>query len=335
MKIIIPMAGRGSRLRPHTLTIPKPLLPIAGKPIVQRIVEGFSASFSGAIEEVAFVIGDFGKAVELELQSIAELIGAKCSIYYQDLPLGPAHAIYCARESLNGPCLVAFADTLFKADFHFDLSNDGLVWVKQVENPASFGVVKTNDDDVITDFVEKSPVFISDQAIVGIYYFRDGLDFRNQVEYLIDNVIKDKGEFQITSVLEIMKNRGTQFRKAPIEEWLDCGNMESVLETHRRILELKENSEHLISSSASLHNTRVIPPCYIGANTQVRNAIIGPFVSIGSNCIIENAVIENSIIQNEAMVRHVSLQHSMLGNQSEYAGSPKVLNMGDFTTFKE
>lgn len=328
------MAGRGSRLRPHTLTIPKPLLPIAGKPLVQRIVEDFHASSLEAIEEIAFVIGDFGKEVEQQLENIATLIGAKCSIYQQDLPLGPAHAIYQARESLSGPCLVAFADTLFKADFNFDINQDGFVWVKQVENPASFGVVKTNAEGIITEFVEKSPTFISDQAIVGIYYFRDGDYFRNQVETLINQNIKDKGEFQITSVLEMMKNQGTRFRQASIEEWLDCGNMENVLETNRRILELKENLEQLIDPSATLHNSKIIPPCYIGANTQIRNSIIGPFVSIGSNCSIENAVIENSVIQNEAIVRHVSMTQSMMGNQSEYAGVPKALNLGDYTYVK-
>lgn len=325
------MAGRGSRLRPHTLTIPKPLLPIAGKPIVQRIVEDFYASCSEDIEEIAFIIGDFGKEVEHQLEHIAALVGAKCSIYKQDLPLGPAHAIYKARESLSGPCLVAFADTLFKANFNFDLSQDGMIWVKQVENPASFGVVKTNQEGIITDFVEKSPIFISNQAIVGIYYFRDGDYFRSQVEQLINQNIKDKGEFQITSVLEIMKNQGTRFRQASIDEWLDCGNMENVLETNRRVLELKENQEQLIDASVALHHSKIIPPCYIGPNTQIRNSIIGPFVSIGSNCTIENAVIENSVIQNEAVVRHVSMALSMMGNQSEYAGVPKALNMGDFT----
>jgi len=325
------MAGRGSRLRPHTLTIPKPLLPIAGKPIVQRIVEDFYASCSEDIEEIAFVIGDFGKEVEQQLERIAALVGAKCSIYKQDLPLGPAHAIYKARESLSGPCLVAFADTLFKADFNFDLSQDGIIWVKQVENPASFGVVKTNNEGIITDFVEKSPIFISNQAIVGIYYFRDGDYFRSQVEKLINQNIKDKGEFQITSVLEMMKNQGTRFRQAPIDEWLDCGTMENILETNRRVLELKENQEQMIDPSITLFHSKIIPPCYIGPNTQIRNSIIGPFVSIGSNCNIENAVIENSVIQNEAIVRHVSMTQSMMGNQSEYAGFPKALNMGDFT----
>ena len=167
MKIIIPMAGRGSRLRPHTLTVPKPLLPIAGKPIVQRIVEDFSHSFAGQIEEVAFVIGDFGPEVEAQLKAIAELVGAKCSIYYQDVPLGPAHAIYCARESLSGNCIVAFADTLFNADFAFDANEDGLIWVQKVSNPESFGVVKLDDEQVISEFVDKSPTFVSDLAIVG------------------------------------------------------------------------------------------------------------------------------------------------------------------------
>jgi glucose-1-phosphate thymidylyltransferase len=334
MKIIIPMAGRGSRLRPHTLTLPKPLLPIAGKPIVQRIVEDFHASCSETIEEVAFVIGDFGAAVETQLRNIAAQVGARCSIYYQDQPLGPAHAIYMAQQSLSGPCLVAFADTLFKADFHFDTSQDGLIWVKQVENPASFGVVKTDTEQIITEFIEKSPVFVSDQAIVGIYYFRDGDYFANRVQHLIEHNIKDKGEFQITSVLEIMKNEGTRFRKASIEEWLDCGNMENVLETNRRILQLKETQEQLIDPSAEIHHAKIIPPCYIGPNTVIRNSIIGPFVSIGSNCKVENAVIENSVIQNETTVCHVSMAESMLGSQCEYAGVPKVLSMGDYTFSK-
>ncbi|MEM6378677.1 MAG: sugar phosphate nucleotidyltransferase, partial [Bacteroidota bacterium] len=283
MKIIIPMAGRGSRLRPHTLTVPKPLLPIAGKPIVQRIVEDFSNSFSGQIEEVAFVIGDFGPEVEAQLKSIADLVGAKCSIYHQEEPLGPAHAIYCARKSLSGNCIVAFADTLFNADFAFDTSEDGLIWVQKVSNPASFGVVTLDEQQFISEFVEKSPTFVSDLAIVGIYYFRDGDDFRKQVEYLINNNIKDKGEFQITSVLENMKQAGTKFRAANIEEWLDCGNKSNIIATASRILELKADKEQLVHPSAKLKNSIIIPPCYLGADVELENSVVGPYVSIGSN----------------------------------------------------
>ena len=164
------MAGRGSRLRPHTLTVPKPLVPVAGKPIVQRIVEDFAASLSQTIEEVAFIIGDFGAEAERQLEEIAQNIGARCSVYHQDQPLGPAHAIYCAKDSLEGNCLVAFADTLFKADFSIGSEEEGMIWVKQVDNPSSFGVVKLDDGGYITDFVEKPSTFVSDLAIVGSYY---------------------------------------------------------------------------------------------------------------------------------------------------------------------
>ena len=155
MKIIVPMAGRGSRLRPHTLTVPKPLIPIAGKPIVQRLVEDITKVVDEKVDEIAFVIGDFGVEIEQKLVSIANDLGAKGSIYYQDAPLGTAHAIACAKESLKGPVVVAFADTLFKADFVLDSSADGVIWVKQVEDPSAFGVVKINEDKIITDFIEK------------------------------------------------------------------------------------------------------------------------------------------------------------------------------------
>ena len=326
------MAGRGSRLRPHTLTIPKPLLPIAGKPIVQRIVEDFNDSFTGQIEEVAFVIGDFGPAIEAQLKSIAKLIGAKCSIYHQDEPLGPAHAIYCARESLSGNCIVAFADTLFNADFAFNTQEDGLIWVQKVSNPESFGVVKLDEQNYISEFVEKSPTFVSDLAIVGIYYFRDGDQFRNQVEHLIENNIKDKGEFQITSVLEHMKQEGTKFRAANIEEWLDCGNKQNIIATASRILELKADKESLIDPSVQLKNALVVPPCYLGAGVELENCVIGPYVSIGSNSVLKNCVIRESIIQKDSTIQNATLSQSMIGNHANYHGDLSSISIGDFTS---
>ena len=155
MKIIVPMAGRGSRLRPHTLTIPKPLITVAGKPIVQRLVEDIVGVCGKQVEEIAFVIGDFGKEVEKKLIKIAENLGAKGTIYYQQEPLGTAHAILCAKNSLEGNCVVAFADTLFKADFKLDSSKDGIVWVSQIEDPSAFGVVKLNKENEIVEFIEK------------------------------------------------------------------------------------------------------------------------------------------------------------------------------------
>jgi len=333
MKIIIPMAGRGSRLRPHTLTVPKPLIPIAGKPIVQRLVEDLSASFTGQVEEIAFVIGDFGQAVERQLKAIAASVGARASIYHQDEPLGTAHAIYCAKDSLHDNCIIAFADTLFKASFAFDTHKDGIIWVQQVEDPSAFGVVQVNADNIITDFVEKPDAFVSDMAIVGIYYFRQAERLAEEIKYLLDHDIKDKGEFQITDALERLKADGLHFHPASVEEWLDCGNKKNVLSTNERILSMKKDRENLIAEDARVVDSMVIPPCYIGAGAEVKNSIVGPYVSIGNNTRVEQSVIQRSLIQSDTVVKHANLKEAMLGNKARFTGTPLDVSLGDFSVF--
>jgi len=329
------MAGMGKRLRPHTLTIPKPLLPIAGKPIVQRLVEDIANVCSEKIEEIAYVIGDFGKEVEERLNNIANNIGAKGTIYYQNEALGTAHAILCAENSLEGKTVIAFADTLFKADFTLDESQDGAIWVKKIEDPSAFGVVKLNENNIITDFVEKPETFVSDLAIIGIYYFKDGKNLKEEIQYIIDNNIKDKGEYQLTSALENMKDKGIQFTAAPVEEWMDCGNKNATVYTNQRILELyKENGQ--ISKTLKSEETTIIEPCYIGENVQLVDSIIGPFVSIGDNTKIENSQVKNSIIQTNTKIVSANLDNSMIGNFVEYKGegkenSKKDVSIGDYS----
>ncbi|MEK7254491.1 MAG: sugar phosphate nucleotidyltransferase, partial [Bacteroidota bacterium] len=312
------MAGRGTRLRPHTLALPKPLIPIAGKPMVQRIVEDLTAGYQGQIEEIAFVCGDFGKEVERALVDIAERFGAAGKIYYQTQPLGVAHAIGCAAESLEGNVFIAFSDTLFKADFQFDPNEDGVIWVKKVADPSHFGVVKVNEEDIITDFVEKSPVFVSDLAIVGLYYVREGGYLRDEIRRLIEGNVKDKGEFQITSVLENMKNQGYRFRAAGIEEWLDCGNKQNIIDTNRRMLEIKSTRENLLASSAIIENSTVIEPCFIGEGARVVNSVVGPHVSVGQKSVIQNSIVRNSVIQGNTTVRNALFTNSMVGNHVDY-----------------
>ena len=327
------MAGRGSRLRPHTLTIPKPLIPIAGKPIVQRLVEDISNVCNEKVDEIAFIIGDFGKEVETNLISIAESLGARGSIYFQEKALGTAHAILCAKESLKGNIVVAFADTLFKADFKLDNSSDGIIWVKQIENPSAFGVVKLNSTGEITDFVEKPDTYVSNLAIIGIYYFKSGEQLCNELEYLIDNDIKEKGEYQLTNALENMKNKGVVFRPGEVKEWLDCGNKNVTVATNKKVLEL--NNEFLENNtSASLTNSIVIPPCYIGDNVELTSSVIGPFVSIGDNTKITNCVINNSLIQENSTIKSAVLSNSMIGNNTSYIGKEIDLSIGDFTEIK-
>lgn len=317
-------------MRPHTLTIPKPLIRIAGKPIVQRLVEDIAKVCKEKIEEISFVIGDFGKEAEDMLLSIAANVGAKGKIYYQDNPLGTAHAILCAEKSLNGKIIVAFADTLFKADFILDESRDGIIWVHKVKDPVSFGVVKTDKNDVITDFIEKPKKFVSDLAIIGIYYFRDGENLKKELQYLIDNNLQKNGEFQITDALENMKLKGTSFYTGKVVEWLDCGNKDATVYTNKRILEFS-NGEKRISKTVVIENSIIIQPCYLGENAKIINSIIGPHVSIGENTTIDYSVITNSIIQSNTKISCVNLDNSMIGNYVEYFGSKKEVSIGDYT----
>lgn len=331
MKIIIPMAGMGKRMRPHTLTTPKPLLPIAGKSIVQRLVEDIAQVCHETIDEIAYVIGRFGTETETMLRNIAEDLNAKASIYYQDEALGTAHAILCAKESLKGKIVVAFADTLFKADFKLDDSQQGIIWVQKVDDPKPFGVVKVNEGNVITEFAEKPEQFISDLAIIGIYYFKDGENLRKELEYLIDNGIKDKGEFQITSALENMKNKGLKLVPGRVTEWLDCGNKDATIYTNQRVLEFNKETT-LISKSLSLINSIIIEPCYIGENVKLVNSVIGPYVSVGDGSVIEDSVIRNSILQKYTTISCVNIHNSMLGNYVNYRHHRSELSIGDYNS---
>ncbi|MCC5944998.1 MAG: NTP transferase domain-containing protein [Bernardetiaceae bacterium] len=333
MKIIVPMAGRGSRLRPHTLTIPKPLIPIAGKPIVERLVEDIAEVSQEKIEEVAFIIGDFGQAVEEDLQQIAQRIGAKHSIYHQDKPLGTAHAILCAADSLSGNVMVAFADTLFRADFKLEAEQQGVIWVKSVEDPRAFGVVDTDEQGGIRAFVEKPQEFVSDLAIIGIYYFKDGAYLRKHLQYLIDNDIKDKGEYQLTNALENMRAEGTIFKTGKVQEWLDCGNKNVTVETNARYLEFIKDQE-LVHQTAQIKNSVIIPPVFIGEKVQITNAVIGPHVSIGANTIVEDSIIKNSLIQEESQINNATLENSMIGNFVSYKGRFEDISIGDYSTYK-
>jgi glucose-1-phosphate thymidylyltransferase len=329
MKIIVPMAGRGSRLRPHTLTIPKPLVPVAGKPIVQRLVEDITKVCGETVDEIAFIIGDFGEQVEKDLVTVAENLGAKGSIYYQEEALGTAHAILCAKDSLEGNVVVAFADTLFRADFTLDAAAEGIIWVSQIDDPSAFGVVKLNEDNIITDFVEKPTEFVSDLAIIGIYYFKDGEYLKNELQYLIDNNITDKGEFQLTDALENMKKKGTKFAPGEVNEWLDCGNYKATVYTNQRVLEFIKN-ENIVDSSLKSEDSVIIEPCFIGKNVELKNSIIGPHVSIGDNTVVKNSIISNSIIQTNTFIRSSNFKNSMVGNNTNIKGKAKEYSIGDY-----
>jgi glucose-1-phosphate thymidylyltransferase len=334
MKIIVPMAGMGKRMRPHTLTVPKPLIQVAGKPIVQRLVEDIAKVIDENIDEIAFVIGDFGKETEAKLIAIAESLGAKGSIHYQEEALGTAHAILCAQQALTGKVIVAFADTLFKADFKIETAqHDGIIWVQKIDDPRMFGVVKVNENNVITDFVEKPQSFVSDLAIIGIYYFKDGDYLKKELQYLLDNNIKEKGEFQLTNALENMKQKGAQFSPGKITEWLDCGNKDATVYTNSRVLAFNEGNS-LVAKSVKNVNSLIIEPCYIGENALIENSIIGPYASIGANTSIINSNVKNSIIQNNSTIQNCIIDNSMVGAYAELKQSSMDLSVSDYSVYK-
>lgn len=333
MKIIVPMAGRGSRLRPHTLTVPKPLIPIAGKPIVQRLVEDIAKVLDQDIDEVAFIINeDFGLEVETNLLAIAKGLNAKGSIFYQDKPLGTGHAIMCAKDVLEGPCVIAYADTLFKADFNLDQSADSVIWVKQVDNPQAFGVVDLDNNGNISGLVEKPETFVSDLAVIGIYYFKNGEELRAELQNVLDANIKNGGEYQINDGIKALMAKGKKFVPGKVDHWMDCGNKEVTVQTNGRVLEfLQEEDENLISESVEFNNATVIPPCYIGENVVLKDTTIGPNVSVGDNTVIENSCIENSLIQTNAEIKNAKLSNAMIGNFAIFDGNFTKISIGDYS----
>jgi glucose-1-phosphate thymidylyltransferase len=333
MKIIVPMAGMGKRLRPHTLTTPKPLLPIAGKPIVQRLVEDIVAISDQKVDEIAYVVGRFGEAAEKHLIEVAEKLGAKGTIHYQDEALGTAHAILCAASALEGPVTVAFADTLFKADFKLDTSKDGVLWVQKIEDPRQFGVVIVNSEGVITEFKEKPQEFVSDLAMIGIYYFKDGAALKSELQYLIDNNITNGGEYQLPDALRNMVSKGAKFAPGTVQDWMDCGNKDAMIDTNHKVLGYIQQSL-TIPASAKVENSVILEPCYIGEGAIITNSVVGPHTSIGSGAAVSNSVVKNSICMNHSKITNGILVDSMVGNYAVVEPSAQVLNLGDYSISK-
>jgi len=301
MKIIVPMAGRGSRLRPHTLTVPKPLVPVAGKPIVHQLVTDIVGVLGGKIDEIAFILGDpafFGEDVVESLKELAIGLGAKPSIYRQLNPKGTGHAIMCAEPSLSGPAVIAYADTLIRADFNLDKEADSVIWTKKVDNPEAYGVVNLNDKNEIIELVEKPTSFVSDQAVIGIYYFKEVSELKKELQFVLDHNIINGGEYQINDGIKRMMAAGKVFKTGTVSEWMDCGNKNVTVETNRRMLGfLAEAGVKLMADSVVNENATIIEPCFLGENVVLRNCTVGPHASIGTGTIIENSNVKNSIIQ--------------------------------------
>ncbi len=319
MRVIIPMAGRGTRLRPHTLNLPKPLMKMAGKTMIEWIIDEIKYSTNDPIEEIHFIIGDFGKEVEELLKDTAKKIGSKGYIHYQYEALGTGHALFCAREVLEGPVFVVFADTIFKGRIDIDKSVDGIIWTMSVSEPEKYGVVKTDENKIITDFVEKPKDAISNDAIVGLYYFKEAADLREEIDYIVNNDLRENNEYQLTNCLESLKEKGNRLKCASLEEWLDCGNKKELLNTQKRLLEIEySDKKYFIDATSEIKDSSIGEGVSIESNVQIINSTLKNCI-IYSNAIIKNSIISNSIIGHNTVVNKLK-GSAFLGDYSEYEG---------------
>lgn len=305
---------------------------------MHRLVTDIAKVLGEPIEEVAFILGDpafFGDDVVKSLMELADELGAKGSIYRQNQPLGTGHAIMSAKDSLSGPAVIAYADTLIRADFDLDKSADSVIWVKQVERPEAYGVVQLNDDHQIVELVEKPQEYVSDLAVIGIYYFKDVGVLKNELQHVLDHDITHGGEYQINDGIKRMMEKGMKFVPGKVDEWMDCGNKNVTVETNQRMLAfLEKEGENMIADSVTQENANIVEPCFIGENVVLKNTTIGPYVSVGANTVVENSTIKNSLIQSHSRIINANLDNAMIGNHVIYNGNFETISIGDYSVLE-
>lgn len=314
---VIPVAGEGTRLRPLTHTTPKVLINVAGKPILGHILDKLETL---GIEEVVLIVGHLGRLI---VDYVRDKYSFKIHVVEQEQRLGLGHAVSLVKEKVHSePFLIILGDTIFEADFTDVLRGDiSYIGVKEVEDPRRFGTVAVRDD-IISRMVEKAENPPSNLAMVGIYALCNTPLLFECLEHLIANDIRTKGEYQLTDALQMMVERGEVMKAFTIEGWFDCGKAETVLETNRALLESSSNE-------VSLPGCIVIPPVYVARTAGVQNSIIGPYVTIADNSVVNDSVIRNSIINESAVVRNMLLKESLVGNSAVVIGRPMRLNVGD------
>jgi glucose-1-phosphate thymidylyltransferase len=323
MKVILPVAGKGTRLRPHTHTKAKSLVRVAGKTVLEHIV---SRLLSLDIEEYIFITDENGDQIKnFMAEKFPEL---NCSYTVQHDRLGPAHAVWLAAPFIKpgDDVLVVFNDTIFVTDLlligQMIVDCDGLIYSKEVEDYQRFGV-NVVKDDIIVDMVEKPETPISRLAQVGLYYLKDAFSFMDYLQQTIEADETVKGEFYLPAVFMRMIRDGKKFKAPQIDAWLDCGKPETLLETNRYLLQGRHHSHGEVVDSV------LIEPVHIGYGAIVRNSILGPDVSIAADSVIEDCIIKDSIINVGSHVQSVVLSHTILGDTVHLRGAPKSMNIGD------
>tara|TARA_B100001057_G_C22871857_1_gene959437 strand:+ start:14667 stop:15680 length:1014 start_codon:yes stop_codon:yes gene_type:complete len=336
MNVIIPMAGTGSRLRPITPTTPKPLIKLSGKTIIYRIIHELTTYTE--LKKIGFILND--KNIELETslkKTISKDFNSTIKVYffYQKKPEGTAHAIYCAKKLLKGKLLIVFSDTLFflKKPFYIKQFDDvdGAIFVKEVKDPSSYGVVKLNKIGIIKSFIEKPNKPISNLAIIGVYYFKNAENLKDEISNIISKKIIEKNEYQLTTALRNLMKLGDKFKTVNVDNWLDCGTPQNLLATNKYLLKRQKKD----NSSLSNKKNHIIEPVYLGKNIKIKNSKIGPYVSIEDNSVIENSSLKNTIVQSNVTIKNANLNKSIVGKFTDYNPMNKSIILGPFSKFRK
>jgi len=320
MRVVIPLAGFGTRLRPHTFSKPKPLLYVAGKPVLAHILDELVALDP---EQVIFIVGYLGDQIE---EYVREHYAFDARFVEQRQLLGQAHALHLAREHITGPVVISFVDTIAKTDLSVIERSvaDGIAFVKEVVDPRRFGVVVVEDGQ-IRRFIEKPDTDEHRLAVIGLYYIRDGDHLMRCIERLITSGRQTKGEFYLADALQLMVDDGARFEVGEVDVWQDCGTPEAVLETNRYLLA----HGHSNAGDVAVEDGVIVPPAYVAPSARIRRSVVGPNVTIAADCVVENTIVEDSIIDEGATLVDAILDGSIVAPRVTVRGARQRLNIGD------
>jgi len=325
MKAVIPVAGIGTRLRPHTHTQPKALIPVAGKPILAHIVDSL---VDAGFNDFVFIIGYLGEKIQSYVEDNYSHLN--CTYVTQTVREGIGHALWMAKEHIENEdeLLIALGDTVFDMNMKdYMMTPHSALGTKKVEDPRRFGVVELGEDGFITRLVEKPSIPVSNMALVGIYKIKEVDSLMEALKYNIDNNIRTKNEFQLTDAMMRMIDKGIKFVNYNVENWFDCGKKDALLETNAILLKKDE----FVTHNLEFENTIIIQPVNIHASCRIKNSIIGPNVSIGEGTIVENSIVKESIIGLDAEIKNAVLHDSLIGNEASLRSLSQSLNLGDST----
>jgi glucose-1-phosphate thymidylyltransferase len=329
IKIVIPMAGLGTRLRPHTWSKPKQLVSVAGKAALDHVLDSLATLPDIQNAELINIVGYLGDQIECYIKENYPQMKARFVV--QEDPRGQSHAIQLARQYLHGPMLIVFADTLIETDLSF-LANKpakAIAWVKPVPDPRRFGVAEVDQNGWVRRLIEKPDEMSNNLAVVGFYYFEEADDLLSAIDEQMRRGLQLKGEYFLADAINIMLERGLKMRTRQVDIWLDTGTPETLLETNRYLL------EHGIDNSADVslrQGVVVIPPVFVHPSAEVHNSILGPYVSLGAGCKVDNSIIRDSILEDEAQATGVILESSLVGRRAQLSRRAGMINAGDNTS---